>query len=68
MTDKTAIVFYCKVCGSLMFAAVNGEYIADSADDISQCIKEGHRMAEIPIEDVRTTNFCTGHDTKGCEE
>jgi hypothetical protein len=59
---KTAIVFYCKVCGGLMLAVVNGEHIAHSADDISQCIKEGHRMAEISIQDVRTQKWCTCGD------
>lgn len=55
----TAIVFYCKVCGGLMFAAVNGEHIKDSADDISRCIKEEHRMAEISVEAVRTSKWCS---------
>lgn len=47
MSEK-AIVFYCKGCGSLFFAAMKREKtIKDAKKEIIQYLSEGHRMEEV---------------------
>jgi hypothetical protein len=46
----------------LFFAAVNDEHISSDARDIARYIKEGHRMAEVPVEEVRSCQWCTCND------
>ncbi|KKT30324.1 MAG: hypothetical protein UW18_C0018G0002 [Microgenomates group bacterium GW2011_GWF1_44_10] len=62
--EKTAIVFYCKVCGGIFFASVNDEHIKDDARDIARYIKQGHRMSEISVQDVRAQKWCTCGDNQ----
>lgn len=51
---KTSIVFFCKDCGAMIFAAVNlPEVIAGCADEIGEMSAAGHRMAEVSHERVR---------------
>lgn len=51
---ETSIVFYCKDCGNLFFAAVNSPNIlADCSNDIRLYLRQGHKMAEVPHETVR---------------
>jgi len=58
----TAIVFYCKVCAGIFFASVNNEHIQDDARDIARYIKQGHRISEISVEDVRLSKWCSCGD------
>lgn len=51
-----AIVFYCKNCDEMFFAAVNRpEVIEDSRKDINKYLKQGHRMSEVDTEEIRVT-------------
>jgi hypothetical protein len=58
----TSIVFYCKFCKGIMFACVNNEHLSENAGDIAECIKVGHRMAEVSLEEVRCAQWCSCHD------
>lgn len=58
MSDKTSIIFKCKDCGGMFFAAVNNEHLKDSADDIAEYIKEGHKLSEVSVDVVSTIDFC----------
>lgn len=50
---EKAIVFYCKGCGELFFAAVKNERnIKDSKKEIIQYLAEGHKMEEIDADKV----------------
>ena len=47
-----AIVFYCKDCGELFFAAVKSERnIRDVGGDIIEYLAEGHEIKEVDIKD-----------------
>lgn len=50
-----AIVFYCKGCGELFFAALKNERnIKDSKKEIIQYLAEGHKMEEVDSDVVKT--------------
>ena len=45
-----AIVFYCKDCGELFFAALKNERnIQDSKKEIIQYLSEGHKIEEVDM-------------------
>jgi len=45
---EKAIVFYCKDCGELFFAAIKNERnIRDSAEEIIEYLAGGHEIDEI---------------------
>lgn len=52
----SSMVFYCKDCGGLFFAAVKCEQVMKDKQtmrDIGRYLKEGHKIAEISVEEVR---------------
>jgi len=50
---EIAIVFYCKGCGELFFAAIKNERnIKNSKKEIIQYLAEGHKMEEIDADKV----------------
>lgn len=52
--STTSIVFYCKDCNAMFFAAANEpNVLRDCGRDIARYIKAGHGMAEVTHEDVR---------------
>lgn len=53
MSEK-AIVFYCKGCGSLFFAAMKSEKtIKNAKKSIIQYLSEGHRIEEVDPDVVK---------------
>ena len=51
---EKAIVFYCKGCGELFFAAIkNKSNIEDSKKEIIQYLAEGHKMEEVDADKVK---------------
>ena len=57
--DTKAVVFYCKDCGGLFFAAVNEiKVLKESAEDIVEYIHEGHRLEVIAKESVSRATWC----------
>ena len=51
---RKAIVFYCKNCGELFFACIKDPLaIKNSKKEINQYLIEGHRIAEVDIEEVQ---------------
>lgn len=60
------IVFYCKDCGKLFFAAVNMPHVMrEAAKDIAEYLAKGHRMSEVDTSTVRVTmERCTCDDSK----
>jgi len=62
MTQK-ALVFYCKTCGALFFAAMaRPNVLAHCADDIAEYLEHGDRMEvidadEVPIKFERCTCY-----------
>ena len=62
MENYNSIVFYCKDCGAMFFASINDPewYDDDLAKDVSEYLKEGHRMETVDNETVRANfNSCT---------
>lgn len=62
--SRKAIVFYCKDCGELFFAAMKeSQVIKDSKKEIIQYLAEGHRMEEVDPDVVRVSlGNCKCHD------
>ncbi len=57
--DTKAVVFYCKDCGGLFFAAVNEiKVLKESAEEIVEYIHEGHRLEVIEKQSVRSATWC----------
>lgn len=57
--NKKAVVFYCKDCDGLFFAAINEvKVLKDSAEDIVEYIHEGHRLEVIDKELVSNAIWC----------
>lgn len=51
---EKAIVFYCKGCGEMFFAAVKNErVIRDSQREIIQHLVDGHKMEEVDADVVK---------------
>ena len=51
---EKAIVFYCKDCGEMFFAAIKNEsIIKDSKKEIIQYLAEGHKMEEVDSDLVK---------------
>lgn len=52
--NEKAIVFYCKGCGALFFAAMKREStIKHAKKEIIQYLSEGHRMEEVDPDVVK---------------
>lgn len=56
--EKTAVVMYCKDCGGMFFCAVHNEHIADDVVDIGRYLIQGHRIAEMPVEEASRQVWC----------
>lgn len=52
------IIFLCKDCRGMFFAAVNEPMtIKDSAKDIAKYLVEGHTMKQLTLEEVNKIGF-----------
>lgn len=62
--SRKAIVFYCKDCDELFFAAMKeSQVIKNSKKEIIQYLSEGHRMEEVDPDVVKVSlGSCKCHD------
>ena len=57
--NTKAVVFYCKDCEGLFFAAINEvKVLKESAEEIVEYIAEGHRLEVITKESVSSATWC----------
>lgn len=67
--EKKVLVFYCKTCEGLFFAAaLEARVFRDDAETIAQHLEEGHRLALVPLETMRTAPWCTCETQESSKE